>query len=146
MWQVECSGTLSRATTPQRSFTIYLNVRPRGLLPSTNGLAIRELFSVDATTVKLIHDRTSRAFLVTIIAHPAKQACSQDMRKQAHYHLQSLRSLLRILQSEPKHDTEKITITTNSVDVCKISYQHQHQHNDKVSRPALLTFAYLGHG
>ena len=93
---------------------------------------------------KKAHHRTSRAFLITIIAQPAKQACSQDMQKQAHHNLQYLRLLLRILQSEPKHDTEKNTITTNSVDVCKISYQHQHQHNDKVSRPVLLTFCVLG--
>ena len=39
------------------------------------------------------------------------------MRKQAHPNLQSLRSLLRILQSGPEHDTETNTITTNSVDV-----------------------------
>ena len=66
---------------------------------------------------KKAHHRTSRAFLITIIAHPAKQACSQDMRKQAHHNLQFLRLLVRILQSGPQHDTEKNTITTHSVDV-----------------------------
>ena len=70
MWQVECSGTLSRATTPRRSFTIFLNVRPRGLLPSRNGLAIRELFSVDATTRKIIIERlvrTRRSMMIFLV-------------------------------------------------------------------------------
>ena len=67
------------------------------------------------------HHRTSRAFLMTIIAHPVKQACSHDMRKQAHFNLQGLRSLVRILQSGPEHDTEKTTITT-SVDMSTAKY------------------------